>query len=72
MDGVYKGPFPLVRVEYRHIQCFTCPTHEMDGYIKNICTSKEEIGKQKNDMSGVGAQHVKWDEDFFEKVLAES
>jgi hypothetical protein len=23
-------------------------------------------------MSGVGAQHVKWDEDFFEKVLAES
>jgi hypothetical protein len=44
----------------------------MDGYIKNICTSKEEIGIQKNDMSGVGAQHVKWDEDFFEKVLAES
>jgi hypothetical protein len=27
---------------------------------------------KKNDMSGVGAQHVKWGEDFFEKVFAES
>ena len=26
---------------------------------------------QKNDMAGVGAQHVKWDEDFLEKVFAE-
>ena len=56
----------------RHIQCFTFPTHAIDGYIKNICTSKEEIGIQKNDMGGVGAQHVKWDEVFFEKVFAEA
>jgi hypothetical protein len=27
---------------------------------------------QKNDMGGVGAQHVKWDEDFFEKVFVEA
>jgi hypothetical protein len=27
-----------------HIQCFTCPTHAIDGSIKNISTSKEEIG----------------------------
>ena len=45
--------------------------HAIDGYIKNICTSKEEIGMQKNDMGGVGAQHVKWDEVFFEKVFTE-
>jgi hypothetical protein len=71
MDGTCKGAFPLIRVKYRHIQCFTCPAHGIDGYIKNICTSKEEIGMQKNDMAGVGAQHVKWDEVFFEKVFAE-
>ena len=33
-----------------HIQCFTCPAHAIDDYIKNICTSKEEIGMKKNDM----------------------
>ena len=27
---------------------------------------------QKNDMTGVGAQQVKWDEDFFEKVFTET
>ena len=30
-----------------------------------------EIGIQKNDMAGVGVHHVKWDEDFYEKVFAE-
>ncbi len=72
MNGTCKGDFPLIRVKYRHIQCFTCPTHGIDGCIKNICTSKEEIGIQTNDMTGVGAQHVKWDEDFFEKVFTEA
>jgi len=28
--------------------------------------------RQKNDMGGVGAQYVKWDEVFFEKVFAEA
>jgi hypothetical protein len=27
---------------------------------------------QKNDMTGVGTHHVKWDEDFLEKVFAET
>ena len=49
MDGTCKGSFPLIRTKYRHIQClitcFTCPAHGIDDYIKNICTSKEEIGK---------------------------
>ncbi len=72
MDGTCKGAFPLIRAKYRHIQSFTCPAHGIDGYIKNICTRKEEIGIQKNDMGGVGAQYVKWDEDFFEKVFTEA
>jgi hypothetical protein len=70
MDGSCKGDFPLIRSKYHHIQCFTCPTHGIHDYIKNICTIKEEIGTQKNDMTGVGAQNVKWDEDFFEKVFS--
>ena len=70
MDGSCKGDFPLIRPKYHHIQYFTCPTHGIDGYIKNICTSKEEIGIQKNDMTGVGVEHVKWTEDFFSKVFS--
>ena len=54
MDGSCKGVFPLISAKYRHIQSFTCPAHGIDDYIKNICTSKEEIGMQKNDMTGVG------------------
>ncbi len=36
-----------------------------------VQTLLEEIGIQKNDMAGVGVHHVKWDEDFYEKVFAE-
>ena len=41
-------------------------------YIKNICGSKEEIQMQRNEMGGVGVQHVTWDEDFFEKSFAQA
>ncbi len=66
MDGVCKGVFPLIRGKYPHIQCFTCPTHGLDGFIKNICVSKQEIQIQRNEMGGVGVQYVSWDEDFFD------
>ena len=72
MDGACKGAFPLIRGKYPHIQCFTCPAHDLDGYIKNICVSKEEIQMQRNEMGGVGVQHVTWDEDFFEKAFAQA
>jgi hypothetical protein len=54
----------LVRAKYPHVQCFTCPAHALDGYMKNMCGSKEEIQMQRNEMGGVGVQHVAWDEDF--------
>ena len=38
----------------------------------NYNTPVTEIGIQKNGMTGVSDQHVKWDEDFFEKVFSES
>ena len=72
MDGACKGAFPLIRGKYPHIQCFTCPAHGLDGYIKNICGSKEEIQMQRNEMGGVGVQHVAWDEDFLEKAFAQA
>ncbi len=71
-SAVCKGAFPLIRGKYPHIQCFTCPTHGLDGFIKNICGSKEEIQMQRNEMGGVGVQHVTWDEDFFEKAFAQA
>jgi hypothetical protein len=44
----------------------------LDGYIKSICVSKEEIQMQRNEMGGVGVQHVTWDEDFFEKAFTQA
>ena len=38
---VDKGQTILTK--YPHIQCFTCPTHVIDGFITNICDVKEEI-----------------------------
>jgi hypothetical protein len=71
MGGVCKGVFPLIRGKYPHIQCFTFPTHDLDGFIKNIFDSKQEIQMQRNEMGGVGVQHVSWDEDFFEKAFVQ-
>ncbi len=63
MDGTCKGAFPLIRAKYPHVQCFTCPTHALDGYIKNIFDSKEEIQMQRNEMGG-----VEWDEAMRKKM----
>ena len=57
--------------KYPHIQCFTCPAHDIDGFTKIICGSREEIQMQRNEMGGVGVQHVTWDDDFFEKAFAQ-
>ncbi len=71
-DGrVLPRGFPVAQSQILSYPVFTCPSHGIDVYIKNICTSKGEIGIQKNDMRGVGTQHVKWDETFFEKVFSE-
>ncbi len=54
------------------MQCFTCPVHDLDGFIKKICDNKEEIQMQRNEMRGVGVHHVVWDEDFLEKAFAQA
>ena len=72
IDELGPENIPLIRGKYPHVQCFTCPAHALDGYIKNICGSKEEIQMQRNEMGGVGVQHVAWDEDFFENAFAKA
>ena len=71
MDGTCKGAFPLIRGKYPHIQCFTCPTHDIYGFIKNICDSKEEIQMQHNEMGDVGVQYVEWDADLIEEAFTQ-
>ena len=58
--------------KYPHIQCFTCPAHGIDGFTKIICCSEEEIQMQRNEMGGVGVQHVAWDADLFEEAFAQA
>ena len=43
MDGACKGGFPLIRGKYPHVQCFTCPTHALDGYIKKYVSVKKKF-----------------------------
>ena len=68
----YLGKGQTILTKYPHIQCFTCPTHVIDGFIKIICGSKEEIQMQRNEMGGVGVQHVSWDADLFEEAFAQA
>ena len=35
MDGACEGAFPIIEAAFPHIACFICPTHSIDGYIKN-------------------------------------
>ncbi len=44
------GKRQTMLTKYPHIQCFTCPTHGIDGFIKKIRGNKEEIQMQRNEM----------------------
>ena len=70
-----------MKVQYLFLQTLSRSSpgvREMgDGRVPHACpkynTPVTEIGIQKNDMAtGVRAQYVKWDEDFFKKVFARS
>ena len=50
----YPGKGQTMLTKYPHIQCFTCPSHGIDGFTKIICDVKEEIQMQRNEMGGVG------------------
>ena len=43
MDGACEGAFAIIEAEFPEIVCFICPTHSIDGYIKNVVSSQDEI-----------------------------
>ena len=46
MDGVCV----LIQKECPSVQCFVCPAHGMDGFLKNVGSSAESIRMQVNVM----------------------
>jgi hypothetical protein len=72
MDGACKGAFTLIQAKYPWIQCFVCPSHGIDGFLKNVCSDKEDIRMQANLMGGVGASETEWDEPFFKNAFGEA
>jgi hypothetical protein len=72
MDGACKGAFPLIRAKFPWIQCFPCPSHGIDNFIKNVCSSKDEIKMQKNEMGNwVQDAPIKWGVNFFSNAFSQ-
>ena len=69
MDGACRGALDLTRLKYPWIQPFVCPSHGIDGFLKNACSDKNDIRMQANLMGGVGMSDVPWDEDFFKSTF---
>jgi hypothetical protein len=78
MDGSYKGVFVLFQKECPSVQCFVCPDHGMDGFLKNVGSSEESIRIQDNvmgisrifsnvmDISSISSDsQMEWNEPFF-------
>jgi hypothetical protein len=69
MDGACKGAFDHIQKKYPWMQCYPCPSHGIDLFLKNVGTDKEEIQMQANRVGGVGRQEVEWDEPFFKDAF---
>jgi hypothetical protein len=65
MDGACKGAFVLIQKEFPWVQCFVCPAHAIDGFLKNVGSSTESIRMQANVMGDVPASEMEWNESFF-------
>ncbi len=78
MNGSYKGVFVLFQKECPSVQCFVCPDHGMDGFLKNVGSSEESIRIQDNvvgisrissnvmDISSISSDsQMEWNEPFF-------
>ena len=65
MDGACKGAFVLIQKEFPWVQCFVCPAHAIDGFLKNVGSSTESIRMQANVMGDVPASEMDWNESFF-------
>jgi hypothetical protein len=43
MDGACVSSFPIITAAVKHVFCFICPTHSVDNFLKNVCSSQAEI-----------------------------
>lgn len=71
MDGACKGSFPIIKQTFKWMQCFVCPAHGIDNFIKNVCSNKQDILMQGNASTGVAAAEVEWDVDLFKDTFDE-
>ena len=68
MDGACRSSFPLIGMKYPHVQCFICPTHSLDNFLKNVCSDKEVI-KVASVKNSEDERDFKWDSDVFSNCI---
>ena len=62
MDGACRGAFQYIESEFAHISCFICPTHSLDNFMGDVCSSKVSVQVR-------GEERVTWNEDIFEETI---
>ncbi len=40
MDGACAGAFKHIEAEIEHVTCFICPTHSLNNFMSDVCSSK--------------------------------
>jgi hypothetical protein len=68
MDGSCKGAFPIIQAQLPWVQCFACPSHTIDGFIKNALSDTVTIRIQSNAMSNVEFTTIDWGETMFKNT----
>ena len=68
MDGACKGAFPIIQAQLPWVQRFVCPSHAIDGFIKNALSDTGTIRIQANAMSHVEFATIPWGETMFKNT----
>ena len=68
MDDDFKGDFPIIQAHLPWEQCFVCPSHPIDGFIKNALSDTVTIRIQDNAMSHVEFATIPWGETMFKNT----
>jgi hypothetical protein len=69
MDGACKGAFPIIQAQLPWVQCFVCPSHAIDGFIKNALSDTGTIRIQANAMSHVEFATIPWGETMCSRIF---
>jgi hypothetical protein len=68
MNCTCKGDFPIMQEQLPWVQCFVCPSHTIDGFIKNAFSDTVTIRIQVNAMSHVEFATIPWVETMFKNT----